>query len=167
MTFEELKEMIDSTINENGCGAITGKALNLALNEILNGVQQYVEENKPEGGAASEIVYLPDMNTGEMDPSDQAHNLEVYNKFKDAFEKEELLPLLSMDLAAMFAQIEQQLGMPANVSGYSPCTMVVFVPVDSPLAAQMGDGVVFVSSIDVGNPIQGVLQSDGNVMLLT
>jgi hypothetical protein len=167
MTFEELKEMIDSTINENGCGTITGKALNLALNEILNGVQQYVEENKPEGGAASEIIYLPDMNTGETDPADQAHNLEVYNKFKDAFEKGEPLPMLSMDLAILFAQMEQQLGAPANVSGYSPCMMVAFVPADSPLADQSGDGVVFMSLIDGGNPIQGVLQSDGNVMLLT
>jgi hypothetical protein len=166
MTFEELREMIDATINENGSRQITGKALNLALNEILNGVQQYVEENKPEGGAASEIVYLPDMNTGEMDPADQAHNLEVYNKFKDAFEKGEPLPLLSMDLTVMFAEIEQQLGMPANVSGYSPCMMVVFVPVDSPLAAQPGDGVVFTSVIDGGDRIDGVIQSDGNVMLV-
>lgn len=166
MTFEELKEMIDSTINENGCGAITGKALNLALNEILNGVQQYVEENKPEGGAASEIVYLPDMNTGEMDPADQAHNLEVYNKFKDAFEKGEPLPLLSMDLTVMFAQIEQQLGMPANVSGYSPCIMVVFVPADSPLADQSGDGVMFISMVEGNGGIQGVIQPDGNVMLM-
>lgn len=167
MTFEELKEMIDSTINENGCGTITGKALNLALNEILNGVQQYVEENKPEGGAASEIVYLPDMNTGEMDPTDQAHNLEVYNKFKVAFEKGEPLPLLSIDLAVMFAQIEEQLGQPANASGYSPCIMVVFVPADSPLVAEMGEGIVFMALVEGANPLTGLVQPDGNVMLLS
>ncbi len=34
MEIEELKELIDSTINENGNRAITGKALNLVLNEL-------------------------------------------------------------------------------------------------------------------------------------
>lgn len=34
MEIEELKELIDSTINENGERAITGKALNLVLNEL-------------------------------------------------------------------------------------------------------------------------------------
>ena len=36
MNKEELLEMINSTINENGAGMITGKALNLALTEIVN-----------------------------------------------------------------------------------------------------------------------------------
>lgn len=195
MTFEEIKDMINSTITENGQRHITGKAINLALIEtvthlsateedirqkqesfetitvptIEERILKKIEEALAEGGggAASEIVYLPDMNTGEMDPEDQAHNLEVYNKFKDAFEKGEPLPLLSMDLAFMFAQIEQQLGMPANVSGYMQCIMVVFIPVDSPMAAQSGDGIMFMTmdpTSGSGNLISGLIQSDGNVM---
>lgn len=35
MTKEELVEMINSTINTNGSGAITGEALNLALQAIV------------------------------------------------------------------------------------------------------------------------------------
>lgn len=164
MTFEEIREMLDATINENGQRSITGKALNLAFVETLNAVQQYLEENKPEGGgAASEIFYFPDMNTGEMDPADQAHNLEVYNKFKEAFEAGKPLPLLSADLAFMFADMEAQLGQPVNAAGYSPCTMVAFVPSDSPLAAQAGDGVMF--AINAGDQeMQGMIQPDGNVM---
>lgn len=36
MTKEEIKAMIDATINENGGRGITGKALNLALNAIVD-----------------------------------------------------------------------------------------------------------------------------------
>ena len=166
MTFEELKEMIDSTINENGCGAITGKALNLALNEILNGVQQYVEENKPEGGAASEIIYLPDMNTGEMDPEHLTNNIAVYNKFKTAFEEGKPLPLLSIDASIMLYEIEQQLGVPSEASGYFPCSIVIFVSKDSPLVAQAGEGVMFIFSVAGSDAVDGILQPDGNIMMM-
>lgn len=189
MTFEEIKDMINSTITENGQRHITGKAINLALTstvehleEVTTEMQNSIDETLPTleesilvkvnellaslGGAASEIFYLPDMATGEMDPDLLAHNIEVYNKFKDAFEKGEPLPLLSMDLTIMFAEMEQQLGAPANASGYSPCMMVVFVPADSPLAAQMGDGVTFLSMLGGSDVIQGVIQPDGNVMLM-
>jgi hypothetical protein len=163
MTFEELKDMINSTITENGSRHITGKALNLALLEMITAI----EENKPEvGGAASEIVYLPDMSTGEIDPADQAYNLEVYNKFKEAFEAGKPLPLLSVDAKFMFASMEAQLGQPVNASGYFPCMMVVFVPADSPLVAEMGEGIVFMVDM-MGSTLQGVVQSDGNIMLMS
>lgn len=166
MTFEEIKDMINSTITENGQRQITGKALNLAFVETLNAVQQYLEENKPEvGGAASEIVYLPDTNTGEMDSADQAHNLEVYNKFKAAFEGGEPLPLLSADSSFMFASVEEQLGQPVNASGYFPCMMVAFVPADSPLVDEMGNGIVFMVDM-MGSTLQGIVQPDGNIMLM-
>jgi hypothetical protein len=163
MTFEELKDMINSTITENGSRHITGKALNLALLEIITAM----EENKPEGGAASEIVYLPDMNTGEIDPADQAYNLEVYNKFKEAFEAGKPLPLLSVDAKFMFAGMEAQLGQPLNCAGYVPCTTVIFVPVDSPLAAQQGDGIMLMFCPESsGETMACIIQSDGNVMLM-
>lgn len=166
MTFEEIKDMINSTITENGQRNITGKAINLALIETLTAIEEFLENNKPKGGAASEIAYFPDMNTGEMDPEHQAHNLEVYNKFKAAFEGGEPLPLLSMDLSPMFAQAEERLGQPCGVSGYSPCTVVIFVPADSPMVADMGEGIVFMVDI-MGGTSQGVVQPDGNIMLMS
>ena len=162
MTFEEIKEMINSTIVENGERQITGKALNLALLEIITAM----EENKPEGGAASEIVYFPDMNTSEMSAENLTHNLEVYNKFKTAFEEGKPLPLLSVDATFMFASIEAELGQPINCAGYLPCVTVIFVPVDSPIAAQQGDGIVFMITAEAQEPISGLIQSDGNVMLM-
>lgn len=160
MTFEEIKDMINSTITENGSRHITGKALNLALLEIITAM----EENNT-GGAASEIFYFPDMNTGEMDPADQAHNLEVYSKFKEAFEAGKPLPLLSADAAFMFADMEEQTGMSANTSGYVSCNMVVFIPYDSPLTADIGEGVMFQAKA-MNEDVQGLIMPDGNVMLM-
>lgn len=168
MTFEEIKDMVNSTITENGQRQITGKALNLALVEMLTAIEEFLENNennKPEGGAASELVYLPDFNTGEMDPEHQAHNLEVYNKFKVAFEGGEPLPLLSIDAAFMFAQMEEFLGQPINVSGYSPCMMVVFIPADSPMVAEMGEGIMFIVAME-SMVLNGLVQPDGNIMLM-
>lgn len=51
MTKEEIKAMIDATINENGERNITGKALNLALNAIVDAAG--------EGGGGLMIQYLP------------------------------------------------------------------------------------------------------------
>lgn len=166
MTFEEIKDMINSTITENGQRHITGKSINLALVETLTAIEEFFENNKPKGGAASEIVYFPDMTTGEMGPEHQAHNLEIYNKFKAAFEGGEPLPLLSIDVLFMFAQVEEQLGQPVNVSGYFPCLMVVFVPADSPLVAEMGEGIVFMMDM-MGSTLQGIVQPDGNTMLMS
>lgn len=42
MTVQELKEMINSTIVENGKGEITGTTLNLALNSIIEAFEKGV-----------------------------------------------------------------------------------------------------------------------------
>ena len=93
MTKEEIKEMIDATINENGGRSITGKALNLALNAIVDAMG--------EGGGLDTIYLLPsDLNpdAGPMtlDASELpfteedlmamiAHNQNIYNKITEKF----------------------------------------------------------------------------------
>ena len=68
MTIEELKDLIDSTINENGTKAITGKALNLALNEITNAVAEAATTGGGGGGVKrlyvdiSGVYNLPTFN---------------------------------------------------------------------------------------------------------
>ena len=52
MKKEEIKAMIDATINENGGRNITGKALNLALNAIVDAAGEG-------GGGGLMIQYLP------------------------------------------------------------------------------------------------------------
>lgn len=163
MTFEEIREMVNATINENGKREITGKAINLALLETLAAIEEFLANNKPEG-AASETFFLPNMSTGELKPERQAHNAEVYNKFKAAFESGKPLPLLSVDYAFQLDSVEESLGQPANAAGYVPCITVVFVPTDSPLAEQVGSGIAFVAISETNNSVQGLITSDGNVV---
>ena len=89
MTIEELKNMIDSTINENGTKAITGKALNLALNEITNAV---AESATTGGGGGVKRLYV-DVSGGTLtDPVQLASNAALYTEIVTAFTNNELPP---------------------------------------------------------------------------
>ena len=88
MTIEELKDLIDSTINENGTKAITGKALNLALNEITNAVA----EAATTGGGGVKRLYA-DLNGGSItDPEQLASNTALYTEIVTALTNNELPP---------------------------------------------------------------------------
>ena len=90
MTIEELKDLIDSTINENGTKAITGKALNLALNEITNAVA----EAATTGGGGSGVKRLyADVSGGSVtDPEQLASNAALYTEIVTALTNNELPP---------------------------------------------------------------------------
>ena len=89
MTIEELKNMIDSTINENGTKAITGKALNLALNEIANAVAEAATTG---GGGGVKRLY-GDINGGTLtDPVQLASNAALYPEIVTALTNNELPP---------------------------------------------------------------------------
>ena len=97
MTIEELKDLIDSTINENGTKAITGQALNLALNEIVNAVA----EAATTGGGGVKRLYV-DMNGEALtDPEQLASNAALYTEIVTALTNDELPPqvgiLVEMD----------------------------------------------------------------------
>ena len=88
MTIEELKDLIDSTINENGTKAITGKALNLALNEITNAVA----EAATTGGGGVKRLYA-DISGGTLtDPEQLASNAALYTEIVTALTNNELPP---------------------------------------------------------------------------
>lgn len=88
MTIEELKDLIDSTINENGTKAITGKALNLALNEITNAVA----EAATTGGGGVKRLYA-DLSGGTItDPEQLASNAALYTEIVTALTNNELPP---------------------------------------------------------------------------
>ena len=90
MTIEELKDLIDSTINENGTKAITGKALNLALNEITNAVAEAATTGG--GGGGVKRLYV-DVNSGSItDPEQLASNAALYTEIVTAFTNNELPP---------------------------------------------------------------------------
>ena len=88
MTIEELKNLIDSTINENGTKAITGQALNLALNEIANAVA----EAATTGGGGVKRLY-GDINGGSITAPEQlASNAALYTEIVTALTNNELPP---------------------------------------------------------------------------
>ena len=87
MTIEELKDLIDSTINENGAKAITGQALNLALNEIVNAVA----EAATTGGGVKRLYV--DMTGGSItDPEQLASNAALYTEIVTALTNDEFPP---------------------------------------------------------------------------
>ena len=88
MTIEELKNMIDSTINENGTKAITGKALNLALNEIANAVA----EAATTGGGGVKRLYVDLSGSALTDPVQLASNAALYTEIVTALTNNELPP---------------------------------------------------------------------------
>lgn len=93
MKKEEIKEMINATLNENGERNITGKALNLALNAIVDAMG--------EGGGLDTIYLLPSsinpdagpvaLNASELPFTEEeimamiAHNQKIYNKITEKF----------------------------------------------------------------------------------
>lgn len=95
MTFDELRELVDSTISENGSRSITGKALNLALLGIITAM----EENKPEGGGALYVRI--------SDDSDEtlALNAATYAKAKEAFLAGQPLPVIALDQHAQYTSL--------------------------------------------------------------
>ena len=97
MTIEELKDLIDSTINENGTKAITGKALNLALNEITNAVA----EAATTGGGGSGVKRLyADVSGGSVtDPEQLASNAALYTEIVTALTNDELPPQVGILIA--------------------------------------------------------------------
>ena len=88
MTIEELKDLIDNTINENGSKAITGQALNLALNEIVNAVA----EAATTGGGGVKRLYVDVSGGSVTDPEQLASNAALYTEIVTALTNDELPP---------------------------------------------------------------------------
>ena len=87
MTIEELKDLIDNTINENGAKAITGQALNLALNEIVNAVA----EAATTGGSAAKTLYVGS-DSSPLTQEQIASNVALYNEISTALSNREIPP---------------------------------------------------------------------------
>lgn len=99
MTIEEIKDLINSTITENGTKSITGKTLNLALNELVSAV----EEASANAGSRSERLYANmDLSSGQITVTEEqkALNAALYEKLKTAFETDELIPNVGFQLYA-------------------------------------------------------------------
>ena len=81
MEKEELIEMINSTINTNGSGTITGEALNLALNAIV----ETMGTGSGGGAVWEKVSGTPDFSseiTVTTTEEDKAANIELINRCK-------------------------------------------------------------------------------------
>lgn len=94
MTIEELKDLIDSTINENGTKAITGKALNLALNEIANAVAEAATT-----GGGGDVKRLYANFGGSLAPEQLASNAALYTEIVTAFTNDKFPPQVAILMA--------------------------------------------------------------------
>ena len=140
MTIEELKDLIDSTINENGTKAITGKALNLALNEITNAVAEAATTGG--GGGGVKRLYV-DISGGTLtNPEQLASNAALYTEIVTALTNNELPP---------------QVGILISEGGAYQCVTNVQTAYQNSQVT-----LVFISD---GTPAGVILTSDGNVSI--
>lgn len=140
MTIEELKDLIDSTINENGTKAITGKALNLALNEITNAVAEAATTGGSGGGVKRLYV---DISGGTLtNPEQLASNAALYTEIVTALTNNELPPQVGVLIA--------------EGGAYQCITNVQTTYNNSDIM------LVFLSE---GTPASLILTSDGNVSI--
>ena len=140
MTIEELKDLIDSTINENGTKAITGKALNLALNEITNAVAEAATTG---GGGGVKRLYA-DISGGTLtDPEQLASNAALYTEIVTALTNNELPPQVGILISE-------------GEGYYTNGTFNVI---------QYGDSVIVFMLYMGSNPTVITLTSDGNVSM--
>lgn len=100
MKKEELIEMVNSTITTNGDKAITGQALNLALNAII-------EAMGTGGGGGAKMLSLGVNNDGQnLTDEEKAANAEIFTAIKAAVTEGTVPPdvkiQLQMDGILMF-----------------------------------------------------------------
>lgn len=82
-TIEELKQMIDSVIVENGKGQITGQGLNLVLNEMSDALSEMG------GGSGAYLVYIP--STTEITPEQIAFNAQQFAVLEPKLQNKEFV----------------------------------------------------------------------------
>lgn len=80
MEKEKLVEMINSTINTNGSGAITGEALNLALQAIVETM------GTGSGSGAEKLQGYSDGSAWQQTEAEKALNAQLYTKIVSALE---------------------------------------------------------------------------------
>lgn len=83
MGKEELVEMINSTINTNGSGAITGEALNLALQAIVETM------GTGSGSGAEKLQGYFDSSAWQQTEQEKALNAQLYTKIVSAIENDQ------------------------------------------------------------------------------
>lgn len=84
-TIEELKEMIDSVIVENGRGQITGQGLNLVLNEMSDALSEM--------GGGVYLVHVPMTEDEELSEEQIAFNAQQFAILEPKLQNKEFVQI--------------------------------------------------------------------------
>ena len=121
MEKEELIEMINSTINTNGSGTITGEALNLALNAIV----ETMGTGSGGGAVWEKVSGTPDFSVQlnvVTTEEDKAANIELINRCKQYIINRQpvmcYFPIVMNDESGEFAAGMYISGTPMFMSGH-------------------------------------------------
>lgn len=151
MTFDEIKDMINSTIVENGQRQITGKSINLALIETLTAIEEYLANYKPDVNGAETVYYEESLTEAH-----QAANAEVYAKCKAAVAEGASLPVIQVDVTSAMGFTSTN-----GVIATAPGTMTAFVDPASEAATGMGaSGLNIQTALGIA-----IVNEDGTITL--
>lgn len=138
MTIDEIKDLINSTITENGTKSITGKTLNLALNELVSAI----EEASANAGSGTERLYANmDISSGQITVTEEQKvlNAALYEKLKTAFETDELIPNVGF-------QLYYEAGGTAMGQAFPSFLVVQYSPSENAIAFASSNGNFVLSS---------------------
>lgn len=139
-TIEELKQMIDSVIVENGKGQITGQGLNLVLNEMSDALSEMG------GGGGVYQIHIP--TTGELTAEQIAFNAQQYAILEPKLQNKEFV----------------QLGVAANVNGMDFMCMSVPQVMYGDLMGTGTNNIIFMIS-EGSSSVPFILNSDGTITI--
>ena len=192
MTFAEIKEMINSTITENGERQITGRALNLALTETVNqaeSVQQAqedfqnttfpafeemilakIEEALANGsGSGAEIIKLGAMDSATealvQTEAEMAWNAEVYNKCKTAAETGQPLPPIQLDALGMMSADFPEGTDTSGAAMTATAIQVIFILPGSSLESLVNMSGLMIMAL-TGNMLSVIVSENGAATLM-
>lgn len=136
MKKEELVEMINSTINTNGSGAITGEALNLALQAIVETM------GTGSGSGAEKLQGYFDGSAWQQTEDEKALNAQLYTKIVTALGNDQ--PISVWARAA--SDFENYCLTSVSVGGADTMVMALFYMGSAPLGVTLSsDGSISAS----------------------
>lgn len=150
---EELHEMINQTIVDGG-DKITAHMLNLLLNHMVEGAGSGSGGGT---GASAAQVFVNDPLSSE----EQSNNISIFEQCKQSYESGTPMPLITIDLSAMYDSL---LGQPCMSKMVYVASMVMYVSPGSPLESAFGGSGVMIGVYLDGEKLTFFLKEDGTVV---
>lgn len=164
MSKDTVHQCIDENIVSNGKRGITAQSL-------ANTLHLLADEG---GGAGTMMVKLGTLVPGEGDmvttiltAEERAHNVEIFNAVKEAAANGEAMPVIIIDILALYASIAPEIAVMLAGCSYQMFSMVTGYmtgPIMSELAGELGYSEL-VMVMNLLSDMQIVIAPDGTVIL--